>query len=69
VQEVLDLFDQVIINVAQGDEGDPTIHHTVTLFREGKSAIARARLLSEAIVVAALRFGQVINDVGIVLVD
>ncbi len=43
--------------------------YSVTLFRGEKQAMAQARLLSEAVVIAALRFEQIISDTGIVLVD
>lgn len=68
-QEVLALFDQATITIDRGNEGEPTSRYSVTLFRAEKQAMAQGRFLSEAVVIAALRFEQIIDDTGIVLVD
>jgi hypothetical protein len=68
-QEVLDLFDQAMIAIDHNDKGDPATRYSTTLFRGDKQAMAQARLLSEAVMIAALRFEQIISDTDIVLVD
>jgi hypothetical protein len=68
-QEVLDLFDQAVITIDHNNKGDTATRYSTILFRGDKQAMAQARLLSEAAVLAALRFEQVVSDTGIVLVD